>query len=301
MKGKIVKKFEKILVINGKRHRLTAIAELEDGDRVPRNYIYTFSISGQLDIYAFGAWHCKECGQITDRIIKHFPELRPFMALHLCNYKGQPWGAVENGIYNATHNKDYCMRELRISDEEYEKLLPAAQLNDKLYFKYLLFKLGIVDRWKREADAFIKLLLPEGETWENPYNPIGEERPTLSIGAGDKYYVELKIKDGDYSEENVKKVLAQREASKLEEERQRIIDKYKKTIKEARGERDVMLYILDHGLPVDNVIYYQHNNTVMFNWMDYGNKITQEQFVDFVNALEYSKLPDGILFKFGKN
>lgn len=44
------------------------------------------------------------------------------------------------------------------------------------------------------------------------------------------------------------------------------------------------------------VIYYNHTNEVVFNWKDYGEKITQEQFVDFINQLDYSKLPDGVKF-----
>ena len=36
-----------------------------------------------------------------------------------------------------------------------------------------------------------------------------------------------------------------------------------------------------------------------FNWLDYKEQITQEQFVDFVNNLEYDKLPDGIQFVLG--
>lgn len=57
-----------------------------------------------------------------------------------------------------------------------------------------------------------------------------------------------------------------------------------------------MLYILDSGMPVDNVIYYPGSNKVVFNWKDYCAKITQAQFVDFVNSVDYSKLPDGVEF-----
>lgn len=64
----------------------------------------------------------------------------------------------------------------------------------------------------------------------------------------------------------------------------------------ARNERDVKLYILDHGLPVDNVIYYDYNKTVKFNWLDYNEQITKEQFENFIGNLEPDKLPDGIKF-----
>lgn len=34
------------------------------------------------------------------------------------------------------------------------------------------------------------------------------------------------------------------------------------------------------------------------NWRDYGEKITQEEFDDFVNNVDRSKLPEGIKFEF---
>lgn len=55
--------------------------------------------------------------------------------------------------------------------------------------------------------------------------------------------------------------------------------------------------MFDHGLSVDNVIYYNHTNTLSFNWRDYGEKITQEEFDDFVNNVDRSQLPEGIKFE----
>lgn len=93
--------------------------------------------------------------------------------------------------------------------------------------------------------------------------------------------------------------MQQRRADEISKKRQSVIEEYYKKTEKARNERDVMLYILDHGLSIDNVIYYDYNNTVKFNWLDYKEQITQEQFVDFVNNLEYDKLPDGIQFVLG--
>lgn len=44
-------------------------------------------------------------------------------------------------------------------------------------------------------------------------------------------------------------------------------------------------------------IYYPHTNTLSFNWNDYGGKITQEEFDDFVNNVDRSQLPEGIKFE----
>lgn len=59
-----------------------------------------------------------------------------------------------------------------------------------------------------------------------------------------------------------------------------------------------MLCVLDYGLLTDNVIYCSHSNTLSFNWNNYEKKITQEEFDDFVNNVDRSKLPEGIKFEF---
>lgn len=58
-----------------------------------------------------------------------------------------------------------------------------------------------------------------------------------------------------------------------------------------------LLCVFDYGLSTDNVIYYSHTNTLSFNWNGYGEKITQEEFDDFVNKVDRSQLPEGIKFE----
>lgn len=55
--------------------------------------------------------------------------------------------------------------------------------------------------------------------------------------------------------------------------------------------------MFDYGLSTDNIIYYPHTNTLSFNWNGYGEKITQEEFDDFVNKVDRSKLPEDIRFE----
>lgn len=62
------------------------------------------------------------------------------------------------------------------------------------------------------------------------------------------------------------------------------------------GRRDVALYMLDSGVQTENWIYYEFKNIVAFNWRNYGEKITQEEFSDFIAKVDYSKLPEGIEF-----
>lgn len=128
---------------------------------------------------------------------------------------------------------------LRISEQECVKLYIASE--DELYFKYLLFSLGIVDRWKRESEELIK---------------------ELEKMCGKKW-----------------------------------VKRYDKRIRQAEAEKKIMLCVFDYGLSTDNAIYYPHLNTLSFNWNSYGEKITQEEFDDFVNKVDRSQLPEDIRFE----
>lgn len=93
-------------------------------------------------------------GCCHNEVAKHFPELAKFISLHLCNHYGAPMYPVENGTYHIKNSdKSVAIEYLRISDKEYSKLSEAV--DDEMYFKYLLFDLGIVDRWKRESDELL--------------------------------------------------------------------------------------------------------------------------------------------------
>lgn len=63
-----------------------------------------------------------------------------------------------------------------------------------------------------------------------------------------------------------------------------------------------MLAVLDAGLSVNNVIYYDHSNELVFNWKDYETKVTENDFNKFVSSVNRSSvnrslLPAGITFK----
>ena len=184
---------------------------------------------------------------------------------------------------------------LRISDKEYYKLSEAV--DDKMYFKYLLFNLGIVDRWKRGSDELIAELEDLcGKKWVNPYTPE-KERFTLTLTDEERLIIEERIKAGYYSAENIGKRREEAHKAKMMEKRAEICEQHDKIIREAETDKKVMLCVFDYGLSTDNVIYYNHTNTLSFNWRDYGEKITQEEFDDFVNNVDRSQLPEGIKFE----
>ncbi len=238
-------------------------------------------------------------GCCHDEIIKHCPELAKFISLHCCNHYGAPMYPVGNGTYHIKNSdKSVAIEYLRISDKEYSKLSEAV--DDKMYFKYLLFNLGIVDRWEHESDELlVELENLCGKKWVNPYTPE-KERFTLTLTDEEHLLIEERIKAGYYSAENIEKRREEAHKTKMLKKRAEICEQYDKIIRKAETDKKIMLCVFDYGLLTDNVIYYNHTNTLSFNWRDYGEKITQEKFDDFVNNVDRSQLPEGIKFEIRK-
>lgn len=158
-------------VENGTQYKITAKVSLNDDCK---NGMYDFSVTA--DIYEKrknGRFVWCSGGCCHEEIEKRFPELAKFIPLHLCNHYGAPICPAGNGHYHLQNSgKDTTINYLRITEDEYNALSLAE---DQKYFKYLLFSLGIVDRWKKEADTLIsKLETLCGCKWENPYKPEKE-------------------------------------------------------------------------------------------------------------------------------
>lgn len=215
-----------------------------------------------------------------EEILKCFPQFKTFIDLHLCNHYGQPMYPVENGVYHLVNSdRKKAISYLRITETEYDILRDSVE--DKENFKYLLYTLGIVDRWKQESLKAIKQLEAlTGNTWEHPYKPENE-------------HFALKLTDEE--------AIQAREDRKRREEygkkRDEIIADYEKEIQKAENRKLVRLAVLDTGIPFKNVIYYNHTNELAFNWNDYEEKVTQEQFDKFVNTVDKNRLPKNITFK----
>jgi hypothetical protein len=135
--------------------------------------------------------HDGACG---DLIAKLWPVFEIFNRLHLCDCKGIPMYAVENGRYHFQNSSFEVARDyLRLTDEEAQYF--AARLDDNLYFSYLLENLGILERWESEAYEAIKILeVLTGNEFINDskryqYDPLTDEQITA---------VERKIKEGYY-------------------------------------------------------------------------------------------------------
>ena len=284
----------KFFTENEEDYRITVRISLDDDCK---NNICDWSITADVDWKnKHGKYEDYLGGCCHDEVAKHFPELAKFISLHLCNHYGAPMYPVENGIYHVRRSgMSVAMEYLRISEQECAELYKASE--DELYFKYQLFNLGIVDRWKRESEELIAELEKLcGKKWVNPYKPE-EERFVLTLTDEERSLIEERIKAGHYSSENIEKRRVEAHKAKMAAKRAEICERYDKKIRQAEAEKKIILCVFDYGLPINNVIYYPHTNTLFFNWNDYGGKITQEEFDDFVNNVDRSQLPEGIKFE----
>lgn len=236
-----------------------------------------------------GRWIDVGGGAAHDHILKLFPQYKIFIDLHLCDYSGAPMHAEANGYYHLKQEPT-ALRRYGFTDQEIQYFLTNCE--DAKHFNYLLQKKGIVKRWNAKAKEGIKVLEKlTGETFLNDsarsqYTPLTE---------GERIDLEKKIKEGYYTPEKI--------AERKEEARQaRIMNleneakaDHKKSITKADNELKVKLFMINNS-PVTNYIYYTHSNQIKFNWKSYEDKISQEQFIDFINDIDRSKLPEGIEF-----
>lgn len=172
---------------DGEEYRITTTVSLDDDCR---NKICDWGITADIRWKnKYGKYVEYMGGCCHDEIAKYCPELAKFIPLHCCNHYGAPMYPVENGTYHIKNSDKYVAIEyLRISGKEYSKLSEAV--GDKVYFKYLLFNLGIVDRWKRESDELLVELEDLcGKKWVNPYTPE-KERFTLTLTDEERLLIE---------------------------------------------------------------------------------------------------------------
>lgn len=282
-------------VEDGTQYKITSKVSLDDDCK---NTMYDFSVTA--DIYykgKNGRFYEHSCGCCHEEIQRRCPEIAKFIPLHVCNHYGAPMYPEANGFYHLQNSgKDATIDYLRITEDEYNALSLAE---DQKYFKYLLFSLGIVARWKKEADTLIsELETLSGRKWENPYKPE-EERFTLTLSEEERANMEKLIKEGFYTKENIEKRKEEARKEALIKARAKICARYDGDIEKAERAKKVMLYIFDSGFSTENVIYYDHNNKVVFNWSDLSHykKISKEDFQNFIEKVDYSQLPDGIKFE----
>lgn len=211
------------------------------------------------------------------------------------DWRGTPLYPVETGYYFLQKDKKQAKEYLRVTDEELEFL---AKCEDKDYFKYQLFALGIVERWQEESRKAIQTLEElTGDVWVNPYKE-SEERHRLVLSDEEREEIEGKILSGYYTESAIQERQEAKRIAEIEKRKNEVIKTFEKRINKATKEKDVKLAILGAGLLSDNYIYYVEGNNVVFNYYSYHDKVTEEEYNNMLKNIDYSLLPEGIKFEF---
>lgn len=251
-----------------------------------------FSITGDMweagkpktDHYNLGG------SAIGDKIAKAFPELAIFNKLHLCDRKGAPMHAAANGFYHLQQgemSKERFCEYYRVTPEQFDILATAEDQN---HFKYLLYSIGVVEQWQKEADQATALLEEMtgcefvDESVRYQLEPLTQEEETE---------FKERIQNGFYSTEQRQQRAADKRAAEVEKLKAEFTKDYNEATAKAKAEFDAKLLILESGLPLNNFIFYGHSLTGSFNWKGYEKKITEEEFLyflDFVNG----RTPEGV-------
>lgn len=230
-----------------------------------------------------------ECGgRCQELILERFPQYRQFVDLHLSDCTGAPMHALANGFYHLK-DKETAIRHLRLKGDEYDQVCIAE---DKEHLSFLLESLGIIDRWKAEAQAAIAELERmtgkkfESKATRSQYTPLTDDQ---------KDKLQKRLESGFYSSEQLQK----RADEKAAKHKQKLIDelasKRDKAISKLNLLHSVDLALVEHFGRKVNFIYYDHRNELCFNWVDYENILSEESIQQFIDS--NPDLPDGIAFK----
>lgn len=218
----------KIYLDNGNTYKVIATIKLHDECK---NNICSWSVTGTLYLKkGNGRFYNIGGGCIHEEILKAFPKLKMFVGLHLCDWRGTPLYPVENGYYFLQEDKKQAKEYLRVTDEELEFL---AKCEDKDYFKYQLFALGIVERWQEESRKAIQALEElTGDVWVNPYKE-SEERHRLVLSDEEREEIEGKILSGYYTESAIQERQEAKRIVEIEKRKNEVIKTFEKKNKQS--------------------------------------------------------------------
>lgn len=240
-------------------------------------------------------------GCCHEEILKVRPDLQIFVNLHLCDYSGVPMYAVENGFYHLQNGFNSTkVTDNGFADEfcSYYRITPKqfavlCQSENKLRYALNLQSLGILEQWKAEAYKAIALL----EKLTNTKFIVDSKKTQFNAPTPEQVAKEQeKEKNGYYTPEKIAERKQQAEAAAKAKQYADIKAEMNKEIAKARKEYEVKKMVLDAGLTLDNFIYYNHTKQGVFNWKNYGEQVTKQEFEKFLSTVA----PSNITWKLGK-
>ncbi len=152
--------------------------------------------------------------------------------------------------------------------------------------------MGFLNQWKAEADAAIAQL----EQWTGQkFAPANPAHRWKAVTAEQRAKIEARKASGYYEPAQV----AARDAAAIEKARADKIkeidtDLAERNEKNARG-ASVARYMAGRYFPrLQNFIYYDHTNTISFNWSNTEKLVPRQEFDAFNAELDAAALPAGV-------
>lgn len=237
-------------------------------------------------------------GCCHDEILASCPDLKIFVDLHLCDYKGIPMHAVENGFYHLCEGfndtkpgsekfkNEFC-EYYRISSTQFDVI---SRVENKLQYALALQNLNILDQWADQANSAIELL----QEMTGKVFLIDSKRTQYNAPTPEELQKEKEKQESGYytTEAKQKRILNEKK-----KERAKILIEYNSKITNIEIERDIKLQLFDIGGPVavSNTIFYTHTKQIKFNWQRDDKKPLSEELISKIKA--EMKLPDGVTFE----
>jgi hypothetical protein len=78
-----------------------------------------------------------------------------------------------------------------------------------------------------------------------------------------------------------------RAAKAKAQKRRDIVEKYQHAIRAAKAEHDGMMWLMDHDIPVDNVIYYTHTEKFCFGWRQPMERSVISRLLDILSEFQW--------------
>ena len=256
-----------------------------------------FSI--QTSVYEL---HCKTWANIyvknyKELVAKYAPQYLIFFDLDGCFWNG------EMKLWNIEYyfnQKDYdaIKRTLRLKDNELDDILLAA--DDMKFLIYTLMRKGIIDRWHNIAEEARKFIEEKcGEKWIAQENVI-EEDSSIKLTEEEIDLIKSKKKSGYYSKAKIEERRKDKKKSKLKELLDYERNRYKRAFENLALEHEIKKNVIFSGITSSNFIFYPSKGLVVFNWQDYGDKISKEEFDRFMFMINLNGRFSDIKFQFGK-
>lgn len=235
-------------------------------------------------------------GCCHDEIIATMPELKIFVNLHLCDYKGIPMHAVENGFYflregfsdtkpdSKKFKKEFCAY-YRITEDQFQVLNIAE---NKLQYALALQNIGILKQWETQANEAISRL----EEMTSKKFLIDSKKTQFNAPTPKQIQAEKEKQESGYYTPEAK---AARQLQTIEAQKIELINEFNKKLNDITEEHNIKLQVLIIGgkAALDNCIYYNHSKTLAFNWKGY-----ESISVDLIAKIQAEiKLPQGASFE----